>query len=242
MLVRLTNYCKMGCSHCLSDANQNGKHMDIDTFKSVLKFTKKYDNMIFLSGGEPTNNPYLFDFIELILNENINKKFILIMSNGLFLNDNNYTKQLLSYGIDLQITNDSRYYPKKINKIKHQLLTYVDKIEPVSPFGRALKNNIPITQKYPSCFNLRSLVYSFNSFEKAINTLRYKAYKFCTPSINVDESINAGESPSCSKIGTIESSNEEITNNIQSLSCNKCGLFKNLKGNYLNLWNKLNNN
>ena len=63
----------------------------------------------------------------------------------------------------------------------------------------------------------------------------------CTPSINVDGSVVAGEAPSCYKIGDIKSTNEELTQNLNNMKCGKCGLYKNLEGRYAAQWNFLEN-
>ena len=39
MLVKITNYCSMGCSHCLEDSTVAGKHMTRETFLAALGLT-----------------------------------------------------------------------------------------------------------------------------------------------------------------------------------------------------------
>jgi len=76
------------------------------------------------------------------------------------------------------------------------------------PLGRAKTNKIQGTRNSPMCFNLRSMM--------------------CTPYIETDGSILAGESKFCHKIGTIESSDEELVNCLKNMKCNYCGLEDNL--------------
>ena len=53
-------------------------------------------------------------------------------------------------------------------------------------------------------------------------------YKMCSPSIDVHGDVRAGESRFCHKIGTVESSFAELSNNLLAMKCNKCGLEDNL--------------
>jgi hypothetical protein len=52
--------------------------------------------------------------------------------------------------------------------------------------------------------------------------------KMCTPSVVEDGSVVAGESCFCHRVGTVESSNDELTNNIIRMKCDVCGLTENL--------------
>lgn len=241
MLVRITDYCTMGCAHCMINASVSGTHMDTDTFRDTLKFIKPVDPILFLSGGEPTQHPEFLDFLGMVQDYKFDPEAVLIMSNGTFLENEAYTKNILGFNYPVQVNNDPRFYPKPIIEINHPLITYCDRINQVSPFGRALKNKIPITQKFPQCFNLRSIASQETSFSGMIRTLRVIAHKFCIPSINVDGSFSAGETPFCGHIGTIHSTGKELLHNIKSMSCNNCGLHKNLEGKYAELWEEISN-
>ena len=231
MLVRITNCCHMGCNHCMVDATPDGEHMSLETFMDVIKFTKDHgDFFLMLSGGEPLDHPYFFEFA------NIAKKFLpfcLILSNGMFLNDEDLRERVLALNMMVQITNDPRYYPHTIPYVEHPCITYEDTLHIISPFGRAVLNKIPVTQQFPMCFNLRSASRALRSFADAILMLRNK-FKMCNPSINVDGTISAGESPFCYKIGTVKFTDEELLENILTMKCNKCGLERNLSSTYKN--------
>ena len=240
MLVRITDYCTMGCTHCMVNAGESGGHMDMEMFKWAFDFSVFFDMYLFLSGGEPTSHPQFIDMLEFIRNAKIPFFKVLILSNGMFLEDKKYTDKILGFGYQVQISNDSRFYPKRVKEVKHPLLTYVNRITQVAPFGRAIENKIDIDQRFPGCFNLRSFAQKFDSFREVIFDLRYPAGKFCTPSINTDGSISAGETPFCSLIGTVNSTGDELLNNIRSMSCNSCGLDKNLTGEHAVWWKKMN--
>jgi hypothetical protein len=51
---------------------------------------------------------------------------------------------------------------------------------------------------------------------------------FCTPSINVDGTIRAGEADTCFKIGHVSDDVVDVLKNISGMKCNKCGLVENL--------------
>lgn len=241
MLIRITNKCNMHCSHCLSDSNPNGPEMTKDVFFRAYSLSLVLDTapIFFISGGEPTQHTNLVHLLKRITILN-HPEFIVLLSNGSFLEDEKYSKEILDLGICVQVTNDRRFYPKDISHIEHKRIFYSDRIALISPFGRA-KNNpkIAIDKKAPGCFNLRSALYTTGNIRSAIATIRQKGY-MCTPSINVDGSIVAGEAPECGKIGTVNSSIMDIDENLKNLKCDKCNQHKNLDGLHLQLWDKIN--
>ena len=238
MLIRITNSCRMGCSHCMIDSTPSGTHMNPDVYGEALEFTSKYDpSLIFLSGGEPTDHPQFLDYLQQAKWYMSKGKvlYVLVASNGMFLENESYTQEILKIGVPFQITNDPRFYPKRINKKEHMLLNYEDTIRLVTPMGRALTNKIPSTRQSPMCFNLRSVCRNFDNLKGALTHLR-SAGKMCSPSINVSGRIVAGESKSCFMIGNVRNTEEIILNNISNIQCGRCGLQENLTGIHKTLW------
>jgi hypothetical protein len=203
--------------------------MTLDTFKQVLLFIEKTKfPLIMISGGEPMEHPGVFLMLKMALDAGFKTT---LLSNGMFLADQEVMKMILDLGILVQITNDPRFYPQKVPYIEHKNIVYENSIRLVSPFGRALQNKIPVTRQSPLCFNLRSLVRYCHDFFQGLLMLRERM-KMCTPSINIDGSISAGESNSCYRIGTIYDTNLMLTNKLCSMTCSKCGLVNNLESNY----------
>ena len=208
----------------MEDALPTGEHMSMETFHKAMSFierTYKSVKIVMISGGEPTENPLLPEFLKHLDGWNV-----VVLSNGLFLNDptkQELVNQILSNGVALQIYNDDRYYPIKVEPIKHPSIVYGDRINLMTPLGRALKNGLKSTRQSPMCFNLRSSARTLRSFSEAVMALRMSG-KMCTPSISVNGDVIAGESRFCHKIGTVESSEEELLENLLSISCNKCRL------------------
>lgn len=233
MLVRITEKCDMGCNHCMINAGPDGQHMELSVYEQVLKFIKSTDySFIMISGGEPFEHPSVIEFIKLAQKQRIK---ILIASNGTFVGNKELRNEIINMDVSIQITNDPRYYPKRITIWDHKNFHYINAIQGVSPFHRAIKNNIEITRMSPLCFNLRSFCRnpSIKDFKKAIQALRLQ-HKMCTPSINIDGSIAAGESNACTTFGTVYDNNMTLTNNLNDLKCGNCGLYENLGPEYLN--------
>lgn len=61
MLIKITESCTMGCTHCMNDSKPDGRDMTLDMAQKVVDFlieeykrTKNYINVFVISGGEPT--------------------------------------------------------------------------------------------------------------------------------------------------------------------------------------------
>lgn len=225
MLIRITNKCLMGCSHCMVDATPSGEHMSMATFENTIDFIDRMGfRVAMLSGGEPTENPDVLNMIDLA---RYCKIHVILLSNGAFLDDPVLSGEILGRMVSIQVTNDPRFYPKRVNLVDNPNISYETHIRIVSPFGRAKSGGIECTRQSPLCFNLRSICRSLRDFRDAIFSLRTMG-KFCTPSVNADGAIVAGETPSCSAIGTVRSPNIELTNAVCDLKCSRCGLVNNL--------------
>ena len=66
MLVKATNKCSLGCTHCLEDSTKLGEHMEWTTFERTLEATARMERLValsglpvfvLLSGGEATEHP-----------------------------------------------------------------------------------------------------------------------------------------------------------------------------------------
>lgn len=225
MLVRVTECCDMGCIHCAIDANPEGQHMSLETFdKVILYLSKLCMPIVLITGGEPTKNPNIIDMIIKTIKAGL-KPFLL--SNGTFLENKELREKIHQTNIPIYITNDIRYYPRRVPFFDHPNYIYEHHLRAIAPFHRAVKNNIPNTIKVPLCFNFRSICTKLRDYQKAILTLRSYG-KMCTPSINIDGSISAGESNACSIIGYITDNLHTLLNKVCSMRCDKCKLVYNL--------------
>ena len=228
MLVRITEYCDMGCTHCRVDANPKGQHMTLETYNHVLLYLKRLGlPSIMISGGEPTNHP---DITEIINRAKKANMFVLLLSNGTFLEKEELKEKILSMKIGIQIVNDPRYYPRRVPIIEYPDLIYENKVRIMSPCKRVSINNIPVTSKYPECFNLRSVCRngSGHSLGNVLKDLVLVMGRACTPSVNIDGSISAGEGNDCKKVGYITDSLDTLFNRLCSMRCNHCKRVYNL--------------
>ena len=231
MILMLTNRCEMGCSHCMHSCVSDGIDIDFSIFSQFLEFKKGFNGPILLSGGEPTLHPYWHQFAEHLLNDG---HVVYILSNGLFLDNEdevNKVRNLLQYKprFDVQITHDSRYYPKKINYSKaKELGLYITKeVTHIIPVGRA--KDFVTKRDYSSCINpklIRKQLPNYNVIE--IENIMAERGKYCFPLISQLGDIYVGEAVECFKIGTIYDTFEQIGKNIEKVSCEKCGLKNSL--------------
>jgi hypothetical protein len=199
--------------------------MPMAVYEQVLKFIDWIEfPFIMLTGGEPTLHPEFMTLLQMVLDRKLKT---IVLSNGTFLENDILTKRILKTGVSVQITNDDRFYPRKIPVINHPQLLYEHRIKMISPFGRALTNKLNINRQSPLCFNLRSVGHHARDFKGTLWTLR-SMHRFCIPSINIDGTIVAGEMNTCTTIGTVYDNNLTLTNNLYSMTCQKCGLVNNL--------------
>lgn len=246
MLIKVTNKCSLGCSHCMEDSTVKGAHMDESTFDRALDFVQRIESkawaigvppMVLLSGGECTEHPSIVQFVEKVVSRGL---IPLLITNGMWLNDPALKEALLRPEwpqLFVQVTNDARFYPKSPPVVEDKRITYVESLTHLIPLGRALRKKgladmgLPL-KKAPTSFNLRSLTRALRSFEEAVFTLRVRAASglsgHCSPSVSENGDVVAGETRSCFKIGTVDSSNAELTDACVAMRCNNCGLVDNL--------------
>jgi hypothetical protein len=222
----------------------------MSTFERALKFTEraecqviqaKMPVMVMLSGGECTDHPNIVEMVEMVAKRGW---VVTLLTHGLWLDNVELRNKLLRddvwwrENIFIQVTNDDRYYPRKPPKFEHRKVLYVDRLLVLSNLGRAASTKFDpkgLNQRAaPSSFNFRSITRSMGSFASAIMTLRVRGMLgksgFCTPSVSHDGTVVAGESRFCYPIGTVDSTNEELTQAVLTMgSCNRCGQETNLQ-------------
>lgn len=232
MLISITEKCRMGCSHCIDDArSDSNKFMDRETFEKAIDFNLKYDNSITITGGEPTEHPQFWEYMDYISHkiESKNNFVVSILTNGMNLSDADIPKieQLNKMGHFLfQVSSIKPYYPIAIDlnqKVFHLPNVFISsKLEILQPMGRAktLKKS-SITAKAPNCFNTRSVMRGQKDFHKSIIYLR-SIGRFCCPQISYDGHIKVGESTLCPAVAHINDSEKEIISKICAFKCDGC--------------------
>lgn len=238
MLISITEKCRMNCPHCMDDAKcDSNKFMSFDTFKKAVDFNLKYDPMtITITGGEPTEHPQFWEFLEYLVSMPevaIKKTAITIVSNGMNLDHDDGTLKKKIYWLNktckgrltFQITTVKGLYPYEINTnnpiFKSDNFLICRSIEQMYPQGRAKDKDYDFSEvKGTRCFNIRSISRQ-QGFRFAIASLRIML-KFCTPQIGYDGSIKLGESTLCPPASHIDKSIDEINNDIKNFRCNGC--------------------
>ena len=236
MKVDITYKCSMHCSHCMSNCDERGKHMTLETFDKVIQFHKKYQpNLIILTGGEIFEHPQITTIIGKAL---ANFKTVALLTNGFNLSaDENLYKFMQnvykahSEQIKIQVTNDPRYYPQKLSEHQKTLLRKIgvkkiDEVIGLYPQGRAFLNfsSADWLTIAPKCVNVRLLPkQGYTTLENIISTLA-GVKKFCTPTIAPDGGIKLGESALCPNCACIDDSEAEIIDKILNFKCSQCAI------------------
>lgn len=242
MLLKITEKCSLGCSHCMNSATNSGQHMTYETLQDILKFISQTDmcSSIIISGGEPTEHPDFVKFINTILDwsENCNKNMIItIATNGFWFIDPNNKKavdeivnrKLKNTMFTIQVSTDRRFYPKRID-LTNPIFNYKrfvisdNCVRAIDYIGRAKDNNIHCNNKISSsCFNIRAI-----SHQVKINRLKDLTFqlesrlKMCTPAIRINGDICLGESDHCPPASNIYKDESNIIQDIINFKCSKC--------------------
>jgi hypothetical protein len=210
------------------NAGKTGSHMTGKVFKESFKRIKNFNSKILIiSGGEPTEHPQFEEYMDFVL-ANSDFKYVIVTSNGMFLEDPKRRDNYLSK-YQFQITNDSRYYPIKIKEVKHKNILSWDIVRNgIEICSRVIKNKIPVEFNKPKCFNIRSFAKKYGNMWHLIMSIEYVLGKFCVPGIRPNGDIVLGECDLCKPVGTIYDLDENLLDNIRKFKCNNCGCFDNL--------------
>lgn len=250
MLIRLTNQCQAGCSHCLIDASgPDGAHMTEETFRQTVALAQRLGvRVLVLSGGEPTEHPEIAAWLmALNLLRLAYPHQVVLASNGRFALEPRLYQQLVQVtatpGNAVQVTCDPRFYTRDLSLIRHQFdrpgWSYTDRLPGgLMPCRRVQAQRLAATgaeiRTQPACANL--VVNTARSgFLRALGGLE-RVGRACSPSVNVDGTVRLGEMDTCTAIGTVESRSEELEQAVRELApklrvnrgCNRCGLWGNV--------------
>ena len=249
MLVKITNFCSLGCNHCMENSTPAGEHMTRATFLAALALTERLEGdawragiprRILVSGGEATEHPDVEWFLSTVIDGGYD---VILITNGMWLDDPVLRAKILRpewKRLMVQVTNDPRFYPKQPINVPtdDSRVVYVPTLTILIPLGRMKparahsgKDGLPV-RKGPTSFNLRSATRATGDVRIALTMLRARAAigmsGNCSPSISSDGTIVAGETSNCFPVGNVHSTADQVTRALVSMSCNKCGLVDNL--------------
>lgn len=238
MLLRLTNACNEMCPHCLVDATPDGMHMSVDVFKNVCAFLLRTGTRsISVSGGEPTLHPQFLDMMQDLIRVKdimVDSGVVILITNGTWILDTTMTcniKKLLRQGVQVQVSTQKEFYKNHDMIMSHEKCFVQmgcefchDSIEQLVRIGRCKPDafsKFPVTPS--TCANI-ALTARQLQYNKWLPTLELRG-NFCKPSINVDGSISAGESPLCTPLGTVMNTVQALHTaavNHNPRNCNRC--------------------
>lgn len=231
MLLRVTNRCYGGCSHCMIDASgPEGDHMSEETFEKTLDFLNRTKTLaVLLSGGEPFEHPNIFDMIDQLER----RSHVFVASNGHFILDDELTEKVRRSRVPVQVSCDPRYYRKKLERCQFPdpQFYFEDKLLSLFPCRRTKEAGHTSTRQNPMCFNVRSAIRAMGLTNGSM-LLTSRAI-ICSPSINVDGTVRAGEADTCHQIGTVDSTPQEIEEALVGMRCGKCGVGGHLSTTHL---------
>lgn len=228
----------------MESSTLQGRPMSLDMFDRALDCTERLESLarsigyrhVLLSGGECTDHPDFETIVEKVLSRGL---FPIVLSHGMWLSDDARRVSILRpewKEVSFQITYDPRFYPDgPPHHVDDPRLVYIPSLSVMLPLGRfkgQVHSEVP-TRNSPSSFNFRSLTHSVKDVRVAVAHLRLRALQglsgHCSPSISANGDVVAGESNACFRIGTVDSSPEEITQAVLAMgSCNRCGLESSL--------------
>lgn len=240
MLIKLTEKCMMGCSHCISNCTSRGRDMSLETFYDVLAFYEKMShgkNVFIFSGGEPSENPMFSIMVSIAIERLGRGHLIFIATNGMWIeSDPDSCRMLLDYAVRknvtlrIQITSDPRYYPHKVRipyDIASRREVFIGYCSTLAPQGRAVLNfeRSQFTSHSPGCFNMlfaakQAYIKGYN-LKNFFNNLLVHG-KVCVPQISINGEIKAGESDLCPAVSSIYDTDENIFRNLAVFSCKNC--------------------
>lgn len=238
MLLKLTEKCSMGCTHCMNSATPEGKHMTLDTLNDVLEFlirNNAYEHII-VTGGEPTEHPdfeLMMDRILTRFSEEKRLSVITIATNGFWCLEHQDVAARIAAGtpytkVFWQVSTDSRYYPKDLPLHKRLwrepgFILCNKCVTQIYPQGRARDNNLPWKARASKCFNVRAVAKQMKnpSIGLIVEHLLVSHF-YCTPAIRIDGGISLGESDHCPKAASIYDSEAEIIQKIIDFKCHQC--------------------
>ena len=257
MMIKITEYCSMGCPHCMNAATTNGKDMTFEVLKDTMNFIKENhlcEKCLIITGGEPTEHKEFDKFMNYIIDfvgQTKCSMTITVTTNGEQIEADperfqGYVEKANKYGIYLvfQVSADVRYYPRRISVHKRifrepGFCLVDDCITHMYPQGRALQHDYKYKANAPKCANLRLLELQLlmkgkKSFTDLVRGLEAQN-KFCEPHIKINGGIGIGESDLCPSVASIYDSDEEIIKGIMNNRCNQCSKYIDLNLNAIKL-------
>ena len=244
MLFLITEYCTMGCKHCMSDSTPKSPHATLETVEAFIRFAQELGtSKIGISGGEPTSHPQFFEYFIKIL-ESFNTAQIVLMSNGQFFRDNDFCNTLAKlqkkFFFRIQISSIEDLYSEygeivALYEEKYRNFTEINFVDQLffleEHLGRAKRYELSQhrtenRRTVPGCFNLYAICQQLTTLKDGIQYMDNNTqFNFCKPMIDASGNVRPSESVCCTKIGNVHECNIEAIYKILSSTqpCEACG-------------------
>lgn len=220
----------MGCKHCMQDSTPNGGHMTETVFDDAIKWIARHyayatHNVLLITGGEPTEHPMFFDFMERLLSMRYYKQImVVIVSNGDWLKDSVKTykmRQLFSkyHNLSMQVSAFRKYY-KSADFVEQNIRNYakvsqriliedLDGELNIMDIGRARQNcRDELYDGNAACIPFLMRVKQLG-LENAMK-LNVRMFRYCTPMIDYRGYLHMSESIMCKPFGSIYDDDDEL--------------------------------
>ncbi len=117
-VLEITQSCDLDCNICYANSKNDNKFLSLDKIKNMVDCTVKNEGMqdvLQISGGEPTLHPRFFEVLDYCKNSKI--RHLMVNTNGLKLSDENFVKKLSKYkkGFEIYLQFDSLNAESLIN-------------------------------------------------------------------------------------------------------------------------------
>jgi organic radical activating enzyme len=234
MLIKITDRCFEGCSHCLANATPQGsKMMSGALFRKSVKFCiHSGAKAILISGGEPTVHPQIKEFLEHVCSKTV---VVVLITNGRFYKDKEKMELILRLlrrykNLSVQISTHEKYYPshKEFMENGHLFSSWPRTcIVPggfqIRKLGRAASLEGADFIDSCSCINPILLALQTKSLPYVVRHMENKGY-FCGIGVDAGGNVRVGEGVDCLSVGTVAHTAEEVYQELRkSRPCNRCG-------------------
>jgi MoaA/NifB/PqqE/SkfB family radical SAM enzyme len=149
--ITLTYKCNGNCKHCYFTKETRNTHYEMDLKKAYERIYTSYKDgctTLALIGGEPTVYPNLLKVVNFA--KKLGYKYILLLTNGIKLADENYTKALIENGVNLFKLSLHSIIPQKhddIMGVRGSFNLFVKACENINKYNGALALDTVVMKK-----------------------------------------------------------------------------------------------
>ncbi len=176
-VLEITDSCNLNCNICYANSKASKNFVPLDKIQSMINTAIQNEgtqDVLQISGGEPTLHPKFFDILDLCKKSNI--RHLMLNTNGVKIaEDEHFTKQLASYmpNFEIYLQFDS-LNPKSLTDLRGQDLTNIRKkaIENLNKFN--ISTTLVVTVKKDVNLNELGDIINFATKQKCIRGITFQ--------------------------------------------------------------------